>query len=114
MLALASHSSCEFIVKKCGRSGPYREVCNIFWRMLNRKAPEIDALGRGVYSSAEALRLINFSCDQGISRRNVSGQTISVSWRKRHRTISERNRWRNHDHIAAAQDAGYRLARSDG
>jgi len=63
VLALASHSSCEFIVKKCGRSGPYREVCNIFWRMLNRKAPEIDALGRGVYSAAEALRLINFSED---------------------------------------------------
>jgi uncharacterized protein (DUF433 family)/DNA-binding transcriptional MerR regulator len=45
--------------------------------MLNRKAPEIDALGRGVYSSAEALRLINFSRGHGISRRNVSGQTVS-------------------------------------
>jgi len=62
VLALASHSSCEFIVKKCGRSGPNREVC-FFWRILNRKAPEIDALGRGVYSAAEASRLINFSED---------------------------------------------------
>jgi uncharacterized protein (DUF433 family)/DNA-binding transcriptional MerR regulator len=48
-----------------------------FWRMLNRKAPEIDALGRGVYSAAEALRLINFSRAKGIPGRSISGKTIS-------------------------------------
>ncbi len=45
--------------------------------MLNRKTPEIDALGRGVYGAAEALRLINFKYDHGPSRQNVSRQTIS-------------------------------------
>jgi hypothetical protein len=45
--------------------------------MRARRLPEIDQLGRGIYSAAEALRLINFSRDKVISKRRVSSQTIS-------------------------------------
>lgn len=45
--------------------------------MLNRKTSDIDAIGRGVYGVAEALRLINFSRDLEHRKHNVSRQTIS-------------------------------------
>jgi hypothetical protein len=83
--------------------------------MLNRKTHEIDALGRGVYSSAEALRLINFSRGQGITRRSVSGQTISrwlngydyeVSGEKRHSAPLWRSDYANDD--GAVQEISFR------
>ncbi|MGC2223309.1 MAG: hypothetical protein WA624_13585, partial [Methylocella sp.] len=83
--------------------------------MLKRKTPEIDALGRGVYSAAEALRLINFSRGQGISRRSVAGQTISrwlngydyeVKGEKRHSAPLWRSDYANND--GAVQEISFR------
>jgi uncharacterized protein (DUF433 family) len=83
--------------------------------MLKRKTPEIDALGRGVYSTAEALRLINFSRGQGIARRSVAGQTISrwlngydyeVNGEKRHSAPLWRSDYTNND--GAVQEISFR------
>ena len=59
-----------------GRSGERGGACRARARE-GVQGPRRDAGCRG-YSSAEALRLINFSRGHGISRRNVSGQTVSL------------------------------------
>jgi uncharacterized protein (DUF433 family) len=45
--------------------------------MLNRKSPELDALGRGVYSATEALRLLNFNRPGIAPSDRVSRNTIA-------------------------------------
>jgi len=36
-----------------------------------------DVLGRGVYSAAESIRLVNFSLETGLSLNGISGRTLA-------------------------------------